>query len=328
MDKNKYLNLAIDTVIGYAAEQGIKYRRGDFIRSENEFYLPQNIATFCEGKFIVILKFDFERCGNRIRTYKDMFLNYINARVHKDGIFFSFSTSELDLIDIKNGTETGAGNIDNEKIEKIIQRISKLFELANLEKNPSEAEAIAAIMKAQELLAKYNLDVTDVTGETKKEDIEKAIADIGTGNKWKYALADTVGRSYCCRTYYLGAEQIIFYGYKSDVIIARRVFVYLFNVGKKLANYFVKEYRQRNGSADGIYNSFCAGFIRGVDNELSRNCTALMLVVPQEVNKSFDILSEGFKSINTHIDVLDATSYERGKTEGKRALNAQYIEAH
>lgn len=44
----------------------------------------------------------------------------------------------------------------------IIAKIQKLFALANQSKNNSEAEANAAMSKAQELLAKYNLDIAMV----------------------------------------------------------------------------------------------------------------------------------------------------------------------
>ena len=70
------------------------------------------------------------------------------------------------------------GEESNEKIEKIISRVNRLLALADLEKNPSEQEAIAASMKVQELLAKYNLDIADVTGEEKEEEIEHVCADI------------------------------------------------------------------------------------------------------------------------------------------------------
>ena len=129
------------------------------------------------------------------------------------------------------------------KIEEVIRKVQKLLALADQSRNPSEAEAIAASMQAQKLLAKYNLEIADITGEEKKEEIEQVIADVGTGNKWKYTLANAIADSYCCKCYYHGAEMIVFYGYQSDVLIARRVFMYLFKVGNSLATKYVKARR-------------------------------------------------------------------------------------
>lgn len=322
MEKKEYVDFAIDMVIDFAAEQGLKYRRGDFADPEVLTGNKNRIGFISDGMEItglyIVLLYNFERCGAKLKNIKNRFLNYINARVRDFGIVFTFSFKELDFEFIK-------GNKD-EKIEKIIAKVSKLLELSDLSKNPSEAEAIAASMKAQELLAKYNLDISVVTGEEKREDIEQVVSDTGKGKKWRYGLAETIARSYCCRIFYIGTEQIVFYGYKSDVLIARRIFAYLYEVGNRLANAYVKERREHEGSTKGIYNSFCSGFVNGVDRELSRNCTALVLVVPQIINESFAEFSKGFGEADYRVRTNDLKAYKQGEIEGKRALNAQYIE--
>lgn len=325
MENKEYVDFAIDMVIDFAAEQGLKYRRGDFSDPEVLTGDKNKIGFISDGTEItglyIALLYNFERCGAKLKNIKNRFLNYINARVRDFGIVFTFSFKELEFEFIK-------GNKDekNDKIEKIIAKVSKLLELSDLTKNPSEAEAIAASMKAQELLAKYNLDISVITGEEKSKDIEQVVSDTGKGKKWRYGLAETIARSYCCRIFYIGTEQVVFYGYKSDVLIARRIFVYLFEVGNRLANAYVKERRENEGNTKGIYNSFCSGFVNGVDRELSRNCTALVLVVPQIINESFAEFSKGFGEADYRVKTNDFKAYKQGEIEGKRALNAQYIE--
>ena len=58
-----------------------------------------------------------------------------------------------------------------EKREKILKKIENLLALAG--NNPSENEAIAAALKAQELMAKYNIELADIEGETPKDNIVK-----------------------------------------------------------------------------------------------------------------------------------------------------------
>lgn len=236
-------------------------------------------------------------------------------------VSFNFSLNEIEIQSVKETTA------DQSKIEEVIRKVQKLLALADQSRNPSEAEAIAASMQAQKLLAKYNLEIADITGEEKKEKIEQVIADVGTGNKWKYTLANAVADSYCCKCYYHGAEMIVFYGYQSDVLIARRVFMYLFKVGNSLATKYVKARRDSGEwQTQGLYNSFCSGFCAGVRSELQKNCTALMLVTPQAVIESFDKYSENFKAVDHSISMNDYDAYTTGEVEGKRALNAQYIE--
>jgi hypothetical protein len=65
---------------------------------------------------------------------------------------------------------------------KVMERIAKLFQLA--EKNPNKEEAASAMSKAQELLAAYNLDMATIeknTGESGKRLNEKV-----TGGMYRY----------------------------------------------------------------------------------------------------------------------------------------------
>lgn len=83
--------------------------------------------------------------------------------------------------------------------------------LADLEKNPSEHEAISASLKVQKLLAEYHLTLAQVMGEEDvKEDVEQAIADCGKGSSnhnWRFILAGCVASGYCCKSYRVGREK-------------------------------------------------------------------------------------------------------------------------
>lgn len=93
--------------------------------------------------------------------------------------------------------------------------------------------------------------------------------------------------------------------------------MYLFKVGDRLANQYAKEYRLNHGYADGIYNSFCMGFIAGVRKELEKQCTALALVVQPKVQESWDVFEETLGTLNnTDIQMTDRSAYETGKVEG------------
>lgn len=334
MTPKEYAWAAVDIVIDIAAENGIKYRRGDFYVMGVEKVLNwseaqgKNLVNFIGGAneatgITVVLRYNFERTGKKLKARKDDFYNYLYCRVRDDGVYFNLSLNE---IDIQSAEKVAA---DGDELQSVIRKVQKLLALADESRNPSEAEAISASMKVQKLLAKYNLDIATVTGEEKKEEIEQVIADVGTGKKWKYMLASIVAESYCCKCYYHGSEMIVFYGYKSDTLIARRVFMYLFKVGNSLAAKYVKGRRERErglSPMDGVYNSFCRGFCDGVYSELQKNCTALVLVTPQEVKDSFAEFAKNFKNVDHSIDMTDWDAYDTGEVEGKRALNGRYLE--
>ena len=327
MENNKklaYMKIAVDTVIRYAKEQGVKLRHSDFPIATSKD--TENSVGFLDGENPIVIVFisNEGRWAAQLKRAQDGFLNYVTARVLKTGIRFTFTIKELDLISMQNDDD----ETQDIEIEKIIRKITKLLALSDIEKNPSENEAIAASLAAQKLLAKYNLSMADVTGEHGvEEDIEQVVADVGVGNKWKYALSDVVASNYACKTFSRGSDMIIFYGYKADVLIARRVFVYLFKVGNRLAKQYVKKYRETVGySASGVYNSFVSGFTAGVRKELEKQCTALALVVQPEVQKSWEVFSAHFGTRSNRIEANNGCAYQEGFIEGKRALNAQYIE--
>lgn len=329
MTPREYAWAAVDIVIDLAKENGIKYRRGDFYVmgktvqwAEAEGKNPVNFIGGegdCTG-ITVTLRFDHQRTGKKLKSSRDEFYSYVYCRVLDYAVVFSFSLNEID-IQCAESAELGES-----EIESVIRKVQKLLALADESRNPSEAEAIAASMKVQKLLAKYNLDIAEVTGEEKKEEIEQVIADVGTGKKWKYTLADVVAKSYCCKSFCRGSEMIVFYGFRSDVLIARRVFMYLFKVGNTLASNHIKQ-RKESGERrmDGVYNSFCLGFCNGVSSELEKNCRALALVTPKEVVTSFREYSANFKTVDRRIDMTDWDAYYEGEEEGRRALTGRYI---
>ena len=325
--KQEYKRLAVDTVISYAREQGVKLRHSDF--SLDGIGMGNgNVVDFyhwgeSELDTVLVLISKEGRWAAQLKK-ADGFLNYVNARVTKEGVMFSFTTKELDLLRMKDDSDTGK-DVD---MEKIISKITKLLALSDLEKNPSEAEAISASLAAQRLLAKYNLSMVDVTGERDPaEEIEQVIADVGTGKKWKYSLANAVANNYACKTFSQGSDKLVFYGYKADILIARRVYIYLFKVGNRIASQYVKKYRETICyDAKGIYNSFVSGFVNGVKKELEKQCTALALIVQPEVQESWDIFSAAMETKNWNMSCNSIEAYEEGFVEGKRALNAQYLE--
>lgn len=328
MTDKEFYYTAVDTVIRYAAEQDIVLRRMDFKEDWYHGYCSVRLIKSCNPMALKSITVEIPFAGRwekQIKKSQERFLNYVNARVEKDCVSFHFTANELEIIALR---EQGDALADGAEIEKVIQRVNKLLALSDQSRNPSENEAIAASLQVQKLLAKYNLTMTDIAGERKEENCQQAVADVGKGKKWKYNLAQAVADNFACKAFFVGSERVVFFGYEADVVAARRVFVYLFKVGDKLANQWTKQRRERYGTADGVYNSFVAGFVTGVRSELEKQCVALAIVTQPKVEKDWAAFTEGFGEKNTSLQIstFDRNAYSEGIVEGKRALNAQFLE--
>lgn len=215
-----------------------------------------------------------------------------------------------------------------ENRDKIIEKIKNLLDLAN--NNPSEHEAISAALKAQELMAKYHLDSHDIEDvEITDEIIEDSIY-VGKGNKWKYSLASIVGRNFCCKVFTRGTSKVVFYGYEKDTTIATTVFKYLFQTGNKLADKVYRDKKFNGYNTKGVKNQFLLGYLDGIKQVLDRQCTSLMLVVPKEVENSYEEFTSNnnFRTIRNTISYSsDARVYNEGKSSGINIANARALES-
>ena len=216
------------------------------------------------------------------------------------------------------------------RTEKIIQTIKKVLELSR--NNPSEEEAKAAALKAQELLAKYHIDIAEVEDidTANAEEIVEISVDV-PAKKWKYKLAHIVADNFRCKHFYYGKSVVVFYGHKTDAEVAAETFKYLFDMGNRCAGRVVDKVFAQTGTSAGVYNSFVAGFCDGVSDALGKQCTALMLVIPKDVNEAYEEMSKGFRTMNcgglsTRANDSCQNAYASGKEKGKEAVSSKQLE--
>lgn len=214
-------------------------------------------------------------------------------------------------------------------MEKILNKIKNLLDLAN--NNPNENEAIAAALKAQELMAKYNieLDQLDDKKET-REIVEEIYHQSGKHEmrKWKIGLAAIIAQNFRCKTYFMGgSNDVVFYGYKEDAKIALQVFTYLYELGNKFAVRYYNKCKKEGRETRGVMNTYLVGFRDGAAEVLGKQCTALMIVTPKEVTKSFEEMTKNWKTAKTRLNMSgDQAAYSNGKKDGKDMATARSIE--
>lgn len=215
------------------------------------------------------------------------------------------------------------------KTEKIIQTIKKVLELSK--NNPSEEEAKAAALKAQELLAKYHISISEIEdiGDT-TEEISEVFVNV-PAKKWKYTLARIVANNFRCKHFYYGKGTVVFYGHKTDAEVAAETFKYLFDIGNRCAGRVVDKEFAKTGTSAGVYNSFVKGFCDGVSEVLEKQCTALMLVIPKDVDDAYTEKSKDFKtmqcgSLSTRRNDSCSDAYVSGREKGRDAVSSKQLE--
>ena len=218
--------------------------------------------------------------------------------------------------------------VSAEKRQQIIDKIKKLLNLSS--NNPSKEEAMSAALMAQKLMAKYKIQEDETLDEIKEEDlIDSVFADQkhnSSFHSWRRQLAVIVAKNFCCKCYMKG-QDIVFRGFKQDAEIALNAYLYLYTIGDKLGSKEYNEQLRNTGSGKGVYNSFVMGFLQGVDEGLSVQCTALMLITPQAVEDEWKTFSANFRKGSARsISITDGEVYRKGKTEGKAAIQSRQLE--
>ena len=212
-----------------------------------------------------------------------------------------------------------------EQKEKIIAKIQKVLELSR--NNPSKEEAQSAALMAQKLLAQYHLSMVDIEEMEKQVDeIEEVFVEVGMGNKWKGRLASIIAKNFRCKVYFHGKDTLVFYGYEFDAGVAANTFEEMFYTGIKLAN---KYKRSCTGDTAGVFNSYVAGFCDGLKEGLDKQCTALMIITPKEVEDAWKEKSAGFRQSSSTLRINgNLNGYyarEEGHKAGRAAANGRMI---
>lgn len=216
--------------------------------------------------------------------------------------------------------------ISDEKRKRLIEKIKKMLHLA--QNNPSMEEGLSAALQAHKLMAKYNIHEDDVTLEEVKDEITSVFSNQPHDShllRWRKTLGLVVSRAFRCKCYLKGRD-IVFRGYKNDAQLAMDVYTMLYAVGHKVARKEEFRVRKETGTAKGIYGSTIAGFVRGVEDALNKQCTALMVITPKEIEDDWIEFSTNFKKTKTCLKVHDAEAYHKGYVEGKDAVHSRSIE--
>lgn len=224
--------------------------------------------------------------------------------------------------------------------ESIIKKIRGLLALAN--DNKSDEESQTAFLMAQKLMVKHDIALSEIADESEKEEIKDGQA---TAYKklfwWERTLARIIAKNFKVEYYYnhkrFSGERnrktaIIFFGYESDVRLAKEMYVLAYDAVLFYTKRFVDKYyneeeytfrtiRQTND----LKNSYMRGFLDGLESKFNEQISqlkeeyGLMVIKPKEVSEAYEELSKTFgKAHKLRIpDIGEFMAYQCGHKEGK-----------
>lgn len=210
----------------------------------------------------------------------------------------------------------------------VLEKVRKILALSEKGSNNSDAEAEAALLKAQELMAKYNISIEQVTEAT----TEIKYAHETCTHKWDMGfrkdLAPIIATNFRCH-FYLRGKNIVFVGRDFDARIAREAFEYAYEFALRGGNKQYNRAYQVGRETRGVFNSYVAGFLVGLRNKLGEQSAALMIITPPDVNKMFDDLTAGWKSSRgggMRMTEVDSDAFKEGVHDGRTVMDGRRLE--
>lgn len=212
--------------------------------------------------------------------------------------------------------------------EKIAALLSK-----TVERGATEAEALAAAQKAQELMAKYHIEMIDLGTGSESEDVD--ITNATATRRWERCLFNAVAKNMRCRVLFETVNRkalLEIIGFETDRAAVLETCKMLLNVCRAGIKRAKATARKRSGMTSGVEDAYAFSFIRAVQDEMGKSSMALMLVVPKEVN---DFIDEHYSKIK-HTTIrprggYDATSIrdakDAGYSDGRSAMGRQQLTA-
>lgn len=210
------------------------------------------------------------------------------------------------------------------EIEPIIIKIKKLLALAS---SCNENEAQAAMLKAQEMLARYKLTMRDVqvSKPTQKNVQEKRTPITFKKATWKGRLAWVVADNFGCYNFYYtqGTHQVVFMGLTEDIETAAAVFEYAVEYINGRVKQLRQKYYRLGESTRGLENDYAQGFIAGLSQKYQEQKQqnqewALVLIKPQAVIEAYHAKKFRKHPVNIGAKYFgDDYAYREGQYDGR-----------
>ena len=212
---------------------------------------------------------------------------------------------------------------------KLVGKIKKLLALAG--NNPNQEEAKSALLKAQQLMADNNLEVSIDAEDKIAYGMEIAVTKMNKA--FRLTLAVVIANNFRCKSIILGdrdGSPIAFFGHENDAKICKEAFEFAYKTAKKNGDAEYKRRKDAGKETRNVFNSYVTGFIDGIRSSLDAQCVALMVIVPPDVKSEFQTrynprIHKGGMVNNKEVG-MDFDAFLKGVATGKEMFTKKSIE--
>lgn len=206
---------------------------------------------------------------------------------------------------------------------------NKIQQLLNktVENGASEAEAKSALLMAQKLMAKYNIELEQQTGS---KDFKCSLEETKVKpNPRNNSLGNIIANSFAVKGIIYGGKWA-FFGREANAKAAAEALKFIHKtledgIRRVCAEHGLKS--SERGAAF-YYNAYALGFINGLKEAMAAQTKALCVVVPEDVNNKFN---EKFPKLNQYRGKgmqyhHDRDAYAQGQRDGRSAMDRRSLQ--
>lgn len=206
---------------------------------------------------------------------------------------------------------------------------NKIQHLLNktVENGATEAEAQAALLMAQKLMAKYNIELEQQTGS---KDFKCSLEETKVKpNPRNNHLGNIIANSFAVKGIIYGGKWA-FFGREANAKAAAECLKFIHKtleagIRRVCADHGLKS--SERGAAF-YYNAYALGFINGLKEAMAAQTKALCVVVPEDVNNKFN---EKFPKLNQYRGKgmqyhHDRDAYAQGQRDGRSAMDRRSLQ--
>lgn len=212
----------------------------------------------------------------------------------------------------------------NKMAEKIQNLLNK-----TVENGASEAEAKNALLMAQKLMAKYNIELSQLSGDKElKYSLEQTKVRPNPRNN---QLGNIIANSFAVKGI-LCSSRWCFFGREADAKAAAAALSYIIRVLEAGIRRICREHgieSSQRGAAD-VYNPYALGFIAGLRQAMAEQTKALCIVVPEDVKEKFGqrfTKTINYRGHGMKLSDFDYDAYNQGHNDGRSAMDKRSLEA-
>lgn len=224
--------------------------------------------------------------------------------------------------------------------DTIIQRIQYLFNVAEEGSGATDSECQTALTLARKLMAKHNIEMSDLDLDYGKVESHEEDSDIFFNTRyclWKLPLAQVMAKHCACavmmrKKYNAKSSRILFVGEKDNPKIVSMMFKHaVFHLENNINRIHFDNWDYSSDYRYSLSDSYAKGFIDGLRKQYEEQDktdpgTALMVVRPASIDEYFQKLNVTSATYATNTDRFHSRShynegYQQGRTYGQDRIS-------